>query len=103
MFCCVHPPRARAVLSYPKFQPVLNRARVSAEEIMEQLHSHSITLDDPRIIPKVVKHLGDNYILAAAVAAKAECIVTGDAEILDLKTYSGIPILTAQQFLAGWK
>jgi len=38
-------------------------------------------------------------VLACALAARADLIVTGDTDLLDLKTYQGIPILTAVEAL----
>jgi len=39
-------------------------------------------------------------VLACGVAAQAEAIVTGDRDLLDLKIYQGIPLLTACELLA---
>lgn len=41
----------------------------------------------------------DNQYLEVAVSAKAECIVTGDDDLLVLNPFQGIPILTSQAFL----
>jgi uncharacterized protein len=41
----------------------------------------------------------DNMILATAVAAEAEAIVTGDQDLLVLREYKGIPIVTVREFL----
>jgi putative PIN family toxin of toxin-antitoxin system len=40
----------------------------------------------------------DDMILATGVAARADCIVTGDNELLDLKQYQGIPIIKPAEF-----
>jgi putative PIN family toxin of toxin-antitoxin system len=40
----------------------------------------------------------DLFILATAVAGKADCIVTGDKDLLDLGEYQGIAILTPRRF-----
>ena len=37
----------------------------------------------------------DDHILACALCAKAQLIVSGDSHLLDLKAYQGIPIRTA--------
>nr|WP_242054306.1 putative toxin-antitoxin system toxin component, PIN family [Nostoc parmelioides] len=42
----------------------------------------------------------DNKYLELAVSGKAECIVTGDDDLLVLKPWRGIEILTVQEFLA---
>jgi len=43
---------------------------------------------------------GDDKVLACAIAARAELIVSGDRHLLDLKTYQGIPIINAAEALA---
>ncbi len=42
----------------------------------------------------------DNKYLELAVSGKAECIVTGDDDLLVLNLFRGIEILTIQEFLA---
>lgn len=40
----------------------------------------------------------DDHVLAAAVAARVDLIVSGDArDVLPLGSYQGIPIVTARQ------
>jgi putative PIN family toxin of toxin-antitoxin system len=40
----------------------------------------------------------DEIFLACAMDADADCIVSGDRHLLDLRTYKKIPILTVKQF-----
>lgn len=40
----------------------------------------------------------DDRILECAVEAQAEFIITGDKHLLNMKSFEGIPILTADQF-----
>ena len=40
----------------------------------------------------------DEIFLACAIDAKADCIVSGDRHLLDLRTYRGIPILRVKEF-----
>ena len=42
----------------------------------------------------------DNKYLELAVSGQAECIVTGDNDLLVLNPFRGIKILTVQEFLA---
>jgi predicted nucleic acid-binding protein len=41
----------------------------------------------------------DDWVLATAVAGEADVIVTGDKDLLVLKRYQGIPIVTPRGFL----
>jgi putative PIN family toxin of toxin-antitoxin system len=42
----------------------------------------------------------DDKFLEAALAAEAECIVSGDADLLDLSPFENIPVLRPVEFLA---
>jgi hypothetical protein len=42
----------------------------------------------------------DNKYLELALSGQAECIVTGDDDLLVLNSFRGIEILTVQEFLA---
>ena len=55
---------------------------------------------EPQPLPKrVCRDKNDDVVLATAVAGKADLIVTGDADLLVLKTFRGIKILAPRQFL----
>jgi uncharacterized protein len=43
----------------------------------------------------------DDKFLEAAVEAAADCLVSGDADLLVLTPFEAIPILTPAEFLAG--
>jgi putative PIN family toxin of toxin-antitoxin system len=49
---------------------------------------------------KIIKNdPGDDKFIECAVALKADAVITGDREVLSVKEYMGIKILTPQQFL----
>lgn len=50
----------------------------------------------------VLKDDPDNRILECAIAGKADVIVTGDKEMLRLKEYEGIKIITLKEYLKLW-
>ena len=47
----------------------------------------------------------DNQILECALASNADCVVTGDRHLLQLRNFRGISIVNPADFLAqaGWK
>jgi uncharacterized protein len=43
----------------------------------------------------------DDKFIECAIALKADAVITGDKEILSIKEYMGIRILTPEKFLAS--
>ncbi len=85
------------VLARPRLQRYLDADEAAA--ILENIDTRAIILDDPPNVdlspdPK------DNPILAAAIAGKADLIVSGDKKhMLALGVVEGIPIVTARDAL----
>lgn len=53
---------------------------------------------EPTTVPRVVPNdADDDQVIAAAVTAGADLIVSGDADLLSMGSYQGIPIITAAQ------
>jgi putative PIN family toxin of toxin-antitoxin system len=64
------------------------------------LRAHA-TLVVPQALPKpVCRDKDDDAILATALAAKCDALITGDKDLLVLKRHQGIPILSPGQVLA---
>jgi putative PIN family toxin of toxin-antitoxin system len=53
------------------------------------VNEHVAACRDPR----------DDKFLSLAIAGKADCIISGDSDLLDMVAYSGIPIYRATEFL----
>lgn len=53
----------------------------------------------PRIIVTDCVDPDDNRILEAAIAGKADCIVSGDRHLLGMKSFHGIKIVTVNEFI----
>ena len=52
----------------------------------------------PETVPRVVPtDPDDDHVLACALTANAELIVSGDRDLLSLKTFRGIPIVAAAE------
>jgi putative PIN family toxin of toxin-antitoxin system len=56
-------------------------------------------LVDPGDIPRVCRDPADDKFLATAKAGAAVFVVSEDLDLLDLGSYEGIPIITAEAFL----
>lgn len=55
----------------------------------------------PRQKLRVVKDDPDNRVLECAVTGRADVIVTGDKDLLELREYSGIRLISLRQYLGA--
>lgn len=53
----------------------------------------------PTDVPDICRDPDDNQVLAAAIAGRADHIVTGDQDLLDLGSYQGVAIVRPATFL----
>ena len=51
---------------------------------------------------KILKDEPDNRILECAIYGKADLLVTGDKEILQLGEYKGVKIISLKEYLGSW-
>jgi uncharacterized protein len=63
--------------------------------------SENATTVKPRRRLQAVKDDPDNRILECAVTGRAEAIVTGDKDLLDLREYGGVRILSLRDYLGS--
>lgn len=58
----------------------------------------AVEVVEPEQVPRVVPtDVDDDQVIAAAIAAGADWIVSGDADLLSMESHEGIPIITAAQ------
>ncbi|MCL2001345.1 MAG: putative toxin-antitoxin system toxin component, PIN family [Planctomycetes bacterium] len=89
-----------AVLSRRKFDPVFEMRKMSRQEIIRQ-YTALTRLVSPVRVPDIVKDdPADNQVLACALAADANTIVSGDQHLLSLGACTGIEIFSAGGFFA---
>jgi putative PIN family toxin of toxin-antitoxin system len=81
----------RKVLARPKFRLRIRDLRTSVAELMESLLSVVAVLPDLAIEPVIKRDPDDDKILACAVAAQADWLISGDDHLLSVKRYKGIP------------
>ncbi len=86
------------VLRYPRLRRAATHPSIPL--ILAWLHQpQHIVLPHERI-HVIVPDPSDNLVLEAAIAGKADVIVSGDRHLLGLGSFQGIPILTARAFVA---
>jgi putative PIN family toxin of toxin-antitoxin system len=89
----------RQTLAKPKFADRLRVAKTTPETLTA-LYLDVAHLVVPPQVPRVVSaDPADDAVLACAVAARAEAIVSGDIHLLALKEHLGIPIFTVSEAL----
>ena len=87
------------VLKRPKFLLRIKVCRTSTEELIAGISKIAELFPDIKI-PSIVKEdPDDDRILSCALIANAQFIITGDAHLLKLKKFAGIPIITPHKFL----
>ena len=87
------------VLVRKKFDARLVAAGVSARELVDGYAALATVVDVKAIEPVILRDPDDDAVIACALAAECEVIVSGDNDLLDLKQHKEIRILTAAAFL----
>jgi len=90
----------RDVLRRPQIRKRIKAAVEDVALFLEQLPANSYICDQPLLIEPVVKEdPDDDVVLATAIAASADLIVSGDRHLLALTTHGRIPIVSPREFL----
>jgi putative PIN family toxin of toxin-antitoxin system len=88
-----------------ELEQVLARPKFNRYITLEERNEFLVDLSETVQFIKVTEQINecrdpkDNKYLELAVSGKAECIVTGDEDLLVLNPWRGIEILTVQEFL----
>ena len=87
------------VLSRDKFAYRLTSADVTVQDLVLGYAALASIIEPATIEPVILADQDDDAVLACAVAAQADVIVSGDSHLLNLKQYGDIHIITAAQLL----
>jgi len=69
-----------------------------AEAIVTFLREHASIVSPAKVPAGACRDRGDLAVLGTAVSAAADCLVTGDRDLLDIRQFHGIPILSPRAF-----
>lgn len=87
----------RGVLAREKFAKQLETRGLNAIEVFDGYAALTAIVVPAIIQPTIVNDPSDDAVLACALGAKAEIIVSGDRHLLDLKEHRGIRVVTAAE------
>jgi len=85
------------VIRRPKLASILRRLDTTPDEVLEVLAQMVEVVDPAPLTLRISRDPDDDAILALAVAARAELIVSGDTDLLSLGSHAGIPIVVAAE------
>ena len=86
----------RTVLEYPKFS--LSPAEINSLIEHEILPFFEV-VDVSKHVKGVCRDPGDEKFISCALSANADCIVTGDKDLSDLRKYQSTRIIHASDFI----
>ena len=89
----------QSTLSRNKFRSKLQILGVTVSDLMAGVRYLVEVYPISEINVPDLRDRNDNMILATAIAAGADVIVTGDLDLLVLQEYQGIVIVTARDFI----
>ncbi len=89
----------RRVLKYPRLSSVLRTAGLTAAEVVELVTDASVVVVPLRGAARA-RDADDDRVLEAAAAGSVDVIISGDADLLSLREFKGMPILSASDFIA---
>ena len=81
------------VIRRPKFQAALARSNTDPEQVLSKVWQLAEVIDPPPLPAPVSHDPDDDAVLALAVAAQADLIVSGDRDLLALGRYQGVSIV----------
>lgn len=85
------------VLTRPSATKRLAAIGKTAREVLSD-YVEAVELVEPITVPRVVPtDPDDNQVIAAALTAHADLIVSGDSDLLSIASFERIPIVTAAQ------
>ncbi len=87
------------ILGRIKFAAKLRQKNLSAAEIVARYREIAEPVEAAPIEEAALRDTDDAAVLACALAARAEAIISGDADLHALGSYQGIPVLSPSDCL----
>ncbi len=82
------------VLGRAKFAAILSKTSTSLERTIAEVRQLAELIDPPPLERPVCRDSTDDHVLALALSANADMVVSGDDDLLVLRSFANIPIVT---------
>jgi putative PIN family toxin of toxin-antitoxin system len=87
------------VIGRAKFDAILKRSNTSRERLLAEVRQLAEVIEPPPLPQPVCPDPDDDHVLACALAAQCDLVVSGDADLLNLREYQSIPIVAVTEAL----
>ncbi|MGQ0545672.1 MAG: putative toxin-antitoxin system toxin component, PIN family [Betaproteobacteria bacterium] len=87
------------ILAREKFARHVEASALSIDDLVLGYAALSTVIASASISPAVAQDPDDDRVLACALAARVDAVVSGDHRLLNLKTYQGIDIISPAEAL----
>lgn len=87
------------VISRDKFAATLSRSQTSGELLLIEVQHLAELVSPPPLLQPVCRDPDDDAVLALAIAARVDLIISGDEDLLAVGNFQGIPIVNPIQTL----
>lgn len=82
-----------ATLGSPKLAQRTQRSGLALDELLARYANVAVVVQPAEVGQVIIADPDDDQVLACALAAQADFVVSGDSHLLALKAYASIPIL----------
>lgn len=85
------------VVGRPKFAAIVARTNISREHLLDEVYRLSEVIEPTPLPGPICRDPDDDAVLALAVAANADWIVSGDQDLLSLREFQGIRVVNPEE------
>jgi putative PIN family toxin of toxin-antitoxin system len=90
----------RRTLRSPRLRHFLIDQKDRLEVFLSEVEQRAVVVKPKAHLSVITRDPADNRVLEAGVAGKANSIITGDEDLLSLKSFENISIMRPARFLA---
>ena len=80
------------ILGRPKFQPKIAASLLSVDQLVDRYAELAVPVR-PAAVSRIAPDVDDDMVIATALAANAELVVTGDRALLAVAVHQGVRIV----------